>query len=554
MRYWAVGTNENIDDNFLAKNEWWTDYGESQEEGKKHRKWIKEKVYSGDKVALKTRNIKGKSLTIFAIGRVVKKFDDNSGFNVKWEKLSHPRITNSTFGQTKTIAEVRDEKAINEIFGLTKKNTIMENKEMNVKNIILYGSPGVGKTHNTNKLIDLIENGKSDKEIFETIKSNKSSDSVDISDIKDRVKFVTFHQSFGYEDFIEGFRPNDEGDIELIDGIFKEITNQAKEKNISIHLGNELQEKLGLIKDKPTIWKISLGERGEIKEKCFENNYIRIGWDKYGNLDNRTDIPQRELKDFYNLEIGDIIFVFKNQWEIDGIGIVTEGYKFIDKYDIYKHQRGIEWIIKNKTINIAKYNKNIRMTLSTLYRLSRISKNDVLEIIQENTDNRERIHNKRQNYYLIIDEINRANISKVFGELITLIEEDKRDKLEVTLPYSKEPFSIPSNLYIIGTMNSTDKSIALIDIALRRRFTFLKMKPNVELVPTESQELFKNLNEHISKTLGEDYQIGHSYFMGGHDLDFILEYKIKPLLEEYFYGDDKGLDEVLKLVKNYERS
>jgi len=422
---------------------------------------------------------------------------------------------------------------------------------INIKNIILYGSPGVGKTHNTNKLIRLIENGKSDKEIFETIKSNESSDSVDISDIKDRVKFVTFHQSFGYEDFIEGFRPNDEGDIELIDGIFKEITNQAKEKNISIHLGNELQEKLGLIKDKPTIWKISLGERGEIKEKCFENNYIRIGWDKYGNLDNRTDIPQRELKDFYNLEIGDIIFVFKNQWEIDGIGIVTEGYKFIDKYDIYKHQRGIEWIIKNKTINIAKYNKNIRMTLSTLYRLSRISKNDVLEIIQENTDNRERIHNKRQNYYLIIDEINRANISKVFGELITLIEEDKRDKLEVTLPYSKESFSIPSNLYIIGTMNSTDKSIALIDIALRRRFTFLKMEPNADLIDYQpAKEIFEKLNKQIKQDLGEDYQIGHSYFMqiaDEDDLDFVLEYKIKPLLEEYFYGDDR-LNNVLEII------
>jgi len=255
-----------------------------------------------------------------------------------------------------------------------------------IKNIILYGSPGVGKTYNINKLISLIEEGKSDSAIFKAIKENKKSDSVDISDIKDRIKFITFHQSFGYEDFIEGFRPNEEGNIKLQDGIFKSICDAA---------------------------------------------------------------------------------------------------------------------------------------------------------------NRDR----NNNYYLVIDEINRGNISKIFGELITLIEEDKRDTLEVTLPYSKQPFRIPSNLYIIGTMNSTDKSIALIDIALRRRFTFLKMKPKADLIDyLPAREIFENLNKQIE----EDYQLGHSYFMkiqNNDDLEFVLEYKIIPLLEEYYYGDDR-LTEVLKLCQN----
>ena len=256
---------------------------------------------------------------------------------------------------------------------------------INIKNIILYGSPGVGKTHNTNKIISLIEEGKSDSEIFKSVKENKKSDSVDISGIKERVKFITFHQSFGYEDFIEGFRPNVDGDIKLQDGIFKSICDAA---------------------------------------------------------------------------------------------------------------------------------------------------------------NRDR----NNNYYLVIDEINRGNISKIFGELITLIEEDKRDTLEVTLPYSKKPFKIPSNLYIIGTMNSTDKSIALIDIALRRRFTFLKMKPKADLIDyPPAREIFENLNKRIE----ENYQLGHSYFMkiqDEDDLEFILEYKIKPLLEEYFYGDENSLNEVLELL------
>ncbi len=256
------------------------------------------------------------------------------------------------------------------------------------KNILLYGSPGVGKTHNTKKIITLIEEKElSEKEIFETIKNNSYIDNVDISELKDRVKFITFHQSFGYEDFIEGFRPNADGNITLQDGIFKTFCSIASK-----------------------------------------------------------DIEQ--------------------------------------------------------------------------------------------------------NYYLIIDEINRGNISKIFGELITLIEEDKRDILEITLPYSKKLFKIPSNLYIIGTMNTTDKSIALIDIALRRRFTFLKMQPNAKLIKfPPAKTLFETLNTKIKESIGEDYLLGHSYFMNiqdKDDLDFILEYKIKPLLEEYFYGDDR-LEDILKI-------
>ena len=162
------------------------------------------------------------------------------------------------------------------------------------------------------------------------------------------------------------------------------------------------------------------------------------------------------------------------------------------------------------------------------------------------------IENEQKNFYIVIDEINRGNISKIFGELITLIEEDKRDKYEVTLPYSKELFKVPSNLYIIATMNSTDKSIATIDIALRRRFTFLKMKPNAELIKNENAEkLFNELNDFIKKKLSEDYMLGHSYFMNvqnNEDLEFVKEYKIKPLLEEYFYADDESYQKAEEIL------
>jgi 5-methylcytosine-specific restriction protein B len=157
------------------------------------------------------------------------------------------------------------------------------------------------------------------------------------------------------------------------------------------------------------------------------------------------------------------------------------------------------------------------------------------------------INDKYNNYYLIIDEINRGNISKIFGELITLIEESKRDKLEILLPYSQKKFSVPSNLFIIGTMNSTDKSIALIDIALRRRFTFLELKPNETLIQNpDAKEFFIKLNEQLE----DDYKIGHSYFMGENiDLKFVKDYKIKPLLEEYFYGNNEKLDEALEIIE-----
>lgn len=266
-------------------------------------------------------------------------------------------------------------------------------KELNsIKNIILYGAPGVGKTHNTKKLITLIESNQDEKTIFKEIENNTQNSGVEISlELENRVKFVTFHQSYSYEDFIEGFRPNLHANIELKDGIFKEMVSDA-------------------IKDE-------------------ENNY-----------------------------------------------------------------------------------------------------------------------------YLIIDEINRGNISKIFGELITLIEEDKRDIYEVTLPYSKEKFKVPSNLYIIATMNSTDKSIATIDIALRRRFTFLKMKPNEELITfSHAKEVFNKLNTFIEEHLSEDYKLGHSYFMkiqNKEDLEFVKEYKIKPLLEEYFYADEDNYKKVIEILEN----
>ena len=173
-------------------------------------------------------------------------------------------------------------------------------------------------------------------------------------------------------------------------------------------------------------------------------------------------------------------------------------------------------------------------------------------------------NNPNENYVLIIDEINRGNVSKIFGELITLIEESKREGkseelegLEVTLPYSNEPFSVPNNLYIIGTMNSSDRSLTSVDIALRRRFEFIEMMPKpdvlsgIDIEGVSVQAILETMNKRIKVLLDRDHCIGHAYFTSLIEepslelLMTIFEKRIIPLLQEYFFDDWTKINLVL---------
>ena len=179
---------------------------------------------------------------------------------------------------------------------------------------------------------------------------------------------------------------------------------------------------------------------------------------------------------------------------------------------------------------------------------------------------------RSKNYYVIIDEINRGNLSKILGELMKLIEYDKRDKEDVILPYSKEEFIVPENIYIIGTMNTADRSLAMVDYALRRRFAFYHVSPAFGKTEfkkwliekngaseTKVNDLctkMNNINLKIKTDLGKGFEIGHSYFVDTlNDSEFdtlyknIIEYEIAPLVEEYWFDDDAKVKEYLDIIK-----
>ncbi len=170
------------------------------------------------------------------------------------------------------------------------------------------------------------------------------------------------------------------------------------------------------------------------------------------------------------------------------------------------------------------------------------------DCLNDNPDSRARKLQKAPVHYLLIDEVNRANVSNVFGELITLLETDKRlgaaNELSVTLPYSHERFGVPANLYVVGTMNTTDRSIALLDIALRRRFSFREMPPNPSVLPVvegvDLAQLLRTINERLDYLLDRDHQIGHAYLTSitNHaELCCAFRDRIIPLLQEYFVND-----------------
>ena len=387
------------------------------------------------------------------------------------------------------------------------------------KQIILYGPAGTGKTYNTKNII-----------------KNHSNEKYDDLKNSGRVKFVTFHQSFAYEDFIEGIKPNlnesAESDIsyKVEKGIFKELCLKSKNNYEDSKKTVERVEEEQQIKQKF----ISFINDSIVNERAFtktqkNKNFIIVSIDDESVVVNSDDSKYNnhrieiKLNDFYTA------LSYKER----------EKPSTSKDYALNIFERTTQWQVDTYILNILREFDNEK---------------DSLEVLNIEKDN------KLKNYYLIIDEINRGNISKIFGELITLLEASKRlgqdDELTTTLPYSKEDFGIPPNLYIIGTMNTSDKSIAHLDIALRRRFGFVEMLPSYDesiIKNKDCRELLEKLNQRIEILLDKDHLIGHSFFCciskDENDLDkkisTIMQNEIVPLLEEYFYSDYEKIQLVL---------
>lgn len=433
------------------------------------------------------------------------------------------------------------------------------------KNIILQGAPGTGKTYRIPELVvrlcepEFDANNATRKElmsVYDRLKEEK------------RVMFTTFHQSMDYEDWLEGLRPvleNDQVTYKIEPGIFKRLCTEA-ERPLSA-------KKDVNISDEAIVWKVSLSGTGDnpVRRDCMKNGYIRIGWDGYGeNITEETDwsIHNGEGKTILNafintMKVGDIVMSCYSSRTIDAIGIVTGEYEWHDNFEHYKRVRRVKWLIKDINEDIVKLNDDKTMTLGTVYRLNAITLDKVKSLLDRYEASKTLIDNNKP-YVIVIDEFNRGNVSKIFGELITLLEPDKRKGMRnaesVLLPYSKKEFYIPSNVFLVATMNTADRSLDTIDYAIRRRFAFITVKPqeidndnfNSELFREVSSLFISNYDEYAesgfddtikllpAETLSEEYRpedvwIGHSYFImdGEYALQDRLLFEIIPLLQEY---------------------
>ena len=453
------------------------------------------------------------------------------------------------------------------------------------KNTILFGPPGTGKTYHTViYAVAIIEN----KTVTEVIREAEVAGYAAVKNrfddykSKGKIAFVTFHQSYGYEDFIEGIRPvlknedfSDNADdtvsevlYKFHDGIFKQFCDNARLASDSAQGDN-----YGLNLT-PAVWKVSLEQTGdnETRRECLENGHIRIGWDNYGPLINEDTVFDRNrggeggkpiLNAFINkMRIGDIVLSCYSAAETDAIGIITGDYEWSENYPNFKRMRKVKWLVTGIRENILRINGDANMTLSTVYKM-RIPASDVMDIVRKYTAPQET--RPSGNYVFIIDEINRGNISKIFGELITLIEPAKRlgeeEEIRVKLPCSGHEFGVPANVYILGTMNTADRSIALIDTALRRRFSFREMMPDCGLLEgivisdggksLNVAAMLRVINQRIACLYDREHAIGHAFFMPLRNdprievLAEIFQDRIIPLLQEYFYDDYRKIQLIL---------
>lgn len=460
------------------------------------------------------------------------------------------------------------------------------------QNLILYGPPGTGKTYETAaEAVRLCGETPPDDRaaLMETYENLRNAG---------RIEFVTFHQSTSYEDFVEGRQPvtgtgaeTEDGDdapqtgfrLETVPGIFRRVARRA-----------------GTSRGRPTesdrisvagrqVFKMSIGatwdpEQAQLFEDAIKHGFTYLGsdeidWSDRKFADRQEIIDACKTKDpkahadanalsgavqvpfiFRNwVNKGDIIVVSKGNLLFRAIGEFTGGYEFHPRREGgYAHRRKVRWLwVDRDGVSVDEIYSR-RFVMKPIYLLYDNELN-IPALERYMNSQKESPEARPEPFVLIIDEINRANISKVFGELITLLEPDKRlgmeNELKVRLPYSREEFGVPANLHILGTMNTADRSIALLDTALRRRFKFREMMPKPEILTDAGRRcgvdlprILRAMNERIEYLYDREHQIGHAYFTGCQtraDVDDTMRHKVIPLLAEYFFEDWSKIAAVL---------
>ncbi|MBV1692069.1 AAA family ATPase [Novosphingobium sp. G106] len=452
-------------------------------------------------------------------------------------------------------------------------------------NLILYGPPGTGKTFATaREAVRLCDEAVPDSraELMALYRALQQ---------KGRIGFVTFHQNFSYEDFIEGLRPvsgTSEPDapseagfsLEPQDGIFKQIAELAASNR-----GKALDTQAHVIDRDRKIFKMSLGRSRNaaddaIYQDAIRDGYVVLGWG--GDVDWsdprfeqweaikerwRQDHPEAtgndpNMSQMYTFRIamqaGSLVVISDGNRRFRAIGEIAGPYQFVPgRNGEYNHRRKVRWLWHSEESLPRELIYAKELSQVSAYQLNSGNVNwEGLEQIVASGGDAGATSGTPEPYVLIIDEINRANISKVFGELITLIEPDKRvgmdNALTLTLPYSKKSFGVPANLHIVGTMNTADRSIALLDTALRRRFTFREIAPQPELLTSvegiDLASALRAINDRVEYLIDREHRIGHAFFMGcdsAEAVDEAMREKVIPLLQEYFFEDWSRIHAVL---------
>ena len=440
-------------------------------------------------------------------------------------------------------------------------------------NTILYGPPGTGKTFATfERCVEICDQTR-DKLTRERIRSRYNE-----LVREGRVEFITFHQSYGYEEFVEGLRPENRGDgggfrLAVRDGVLKRISKRARSAPAPSPVNRRY-------------FKVSLGDQ-EVFEECMKDGCVRFEWpsdedwsgahfDTKGSvMDHIEERWGSNARGWHaaictkafrcDVNRGDIIVVPEktdgavkpatgSRTEYRAVGEVVGDYQWDPRSSpsSWPHRRAVRWHWKadGKVEPVAGF-QDRDFTIFALHRIRPERPEALLKHLGKDPN--------RLRHVLVIDEINRANIAKVMGELITLLEDDKRagadNEIAVTLPHSKERFTLPANLHVLGTMNTADRSIALLDTALRRRFVFEEITPDPSLLDeagratgVDLSEVLRAMNDRLEWLVDRDHLIGHAWFFGARsreELDEVMRRKVIPLIAEYFYDDWEKVRAVL---------